>query len=192
LFPVSVVYISLPHHDQRRHARASEKSRLARLDVTCACDGCALHFGSNGLSRGGASADTIFCLSRVRNQALLASCKVQAFSLHVNVNTILQQITTRPPPLQPTQTAQQIILNLEGEQSEVFCKVYSYHALVASRTHVLFVASRFSPALAVAATWHCDILFGHIASSVMHIVCFEVHTIHAFGTFVLDISVCMV
>jgi hypothetical protein len=99
LFSVFDVYITLSHDDRRRHPRACETSRLACLDViTCACDGCALHFGSNGLSCGGASADKTFCLSRVRNQALLASCKVQAFSLHVNVNKVLQRITTATNP----------------------------------------------------------------------------------------------
>jgi hypothetical protein len=121
--------------------RVCETSRLACLDViTCARDGCALHFGFNGLSRGGASADTIFCLSRARIWTLLASCKVQAFSLHVNVNKVLQQITTTPHLLQPTRTPQKNGLNLEDEQAGVLREVCSYQALIASRTHVLFVA----------------------------------------------------
>jgi hypothetical protein len=106
--------------------RACETGRLACLDViTCARDGCALHFGFNGLSRGGASADTIFCLSRARIWTLLASCKVQAFSLHVNVNKVLQQITTTPHLLQPTRTPQKNGLNLEDEQAGVLREVCS-------------------------------------------------------------------
>jgi hypothetical protein len=65
------------------------------------------------------------CLSRVRNQTLLASWEVQALSLHANANKIkFYEKTTTPHPLQSAHTAKESVFNLEGEKAEALRKVH--------------------------------------------------------------------